>query len=81
MLKILLIVFVIGYIVIKGSGLILKLLFGAPQRSGSQGFDDSYRQKRPTSGNVNVNYDPRVKSQKNKQSFKGGEYVDFEEVD
>lgn len=81
MLKFLFIVLIIGYVLFKGLGLIMKAMFGVAQRSNAQNFNGDYRTRQSTSGNVDVNYDPRVKSKKDKTTFKGGEYVDFEEVD
>ena len=36
---------------------------------------------RPTDGNVNVRTAPPKKSKKSSENFKGGDYVDYEEVD
>ncbi len=70
MLKFLLIIAITVYILAKVGGVIFRLAhFVNPQQQ---------RPRRPADGNVNID----GMSQKNKKgtSFKGGEYVDFEEV-
>ena len=71
----------IGYILFRGLNMVLKMLLGSSERSNPQSFQRGYNNKKRTSGNVDINYDPRVQSKKNRTSFKGGQYVDFEEVD
>ncbi|OEK05939.1 hypothetical protein [Roseivirga misakiensis] len=39
------------------------------------------RKSRPSGGNVNVEYAPSKKNPKSSDNFKGGDYVDYEEVD
>jgi len=43
---------------------------------------NSRKYKQPTNGNVNIEYIPEEDKKKNKSNrdFKGGEYVDYEEV-
>ncbi len=36
---------------------------------------------RPNDGNVNVDYAPKSRGTKSTTNFKGGDYVDYEEVD
>ncbi|MEL7004712.1 MAG: DUF4834 family protein [Bacteroidota bacterium] len=81
MLKFLLIVLIIGYVFFKGLGFIMRTMFGVSGRGTAQNFNREYQTRRSNSGNVDVNYDPRGKSKKGKANFKGGEYVDFEEVE
>ncbi|MFY0594181.1 DUF4834 family protein [Roseivirga sp.] len=50
---------------------------GQPQ----QNFSGRREQKKPTDGNVNVEYAPSKKNPKSSDNFKGGDYVDYEEVD
>lgn len=69
MLKFLLILLITVYVLSKVGGIIFRIgRFASPQQSP----------RRPADGNVNID----GMSQKNKKgtSFKGGEYVDFEEV-
>ncbi len=51
----------------------------AQQRHQFQGQQN--RQSRPTQGNVNIDYAPKKPKKKSSDTFKGGDYVDYEEVD
>ena len=79
MLKFLAILFV-GFWIIRG---VFRLFFnpfiqGAGQKQGSQ----TRQQTRPKDGNVDVNYAPQKGGKKKStENYKGGDYVDFEEVD
>lgn len=79
-LRFLTIAFVL-YVLFKGLGLVIKNIFGVSQRGDTHNFNGEYSARQSTSGNVDLNYDPKAKSKKDKTTFKGGEYVDFEEVD
>ncbi len=76
MFKILLIVFIVGYVFIKGLGFFFRTILGGPTMGRSAHSQSTYRQ--PTNGNLRVDHMPNDK--KTKKDFKGGEYVDFEEV-
>lgn len=78
MLKFLLIVGILGYIFFKGLGFIIRMIVGGS--SMNQYGNQQQSQRKPADGNVNVNYVPKD-SKTDKKNFKGGEYVDFEEVD
>lgn len=42
---------------------------------------EQYRQqKRPSHGNVNVDFDPQDRKKKSPGNISGGEYIDYEEV-
>ncbi len=85
MLKFLLILFLIGYIFFKLSGYLFRLLFYKAyqqqqfQRSAGRQQNTGYAQ-RPADGNVKIDHVPQS-SKKEQKDFKGGEYVDYEEVD
>ncbi len=76
MFKFLLFVFIISYVVYKVGGFFFKILTlgGTAQRS-----QRNQPPKRPPGTDLNVDYAPD-KKKRNKEDFKGGEYVDFEEV-
>jgi hypothetical protein len=77
MLKMLAIVLMI-ILLFRSVGFFLRLLLGRPvsNRSGNP-FQDTRRRK-TRDGNLHVDHAPRTK--KNKSDFKGGEYVDYEDV-
>ncbi len=78
LLKFLLIVGLIGFLAFRVLGLFFRLLTGSPANPKTQ--EDPYRdRRRPKDGNVNVDYVPG-KQQKSAKDFKGGEYVDYEEI-
>lgn len=58
-------------------------LFGQAQQQ-QRGFNGGrqYQQtKKKPDGNINIEYAPKKKSKKSSENFKGGDYVDYEEVD
>lgn len=75
MFKFLLIVFILSYVVYRVGGFFFKILTlgGSAQRPPR-----NQSHKRPPGANVDVDYAPQNK--KSKKDFKGGEYVDYEEV-
>ncbi len=77
MLKFLLILILTVYIFVKVGGYLFRMFFiGASeaQRHATEG-----RRKAPNS-NLNIDYTPKSGSQKKEKGYKGGEYVDYEEV-
>lgn len=78
MLKFLLIVFILGYVFIKGLGFFFRVILGGS--AVNRNTHQSHTQRQPSGGNVKVDYMPKDGSKKSKSDFKGGEYVDFEEV-
>lgn len=80
MLKFLLIVVLLGYVFFKGLGFIVRLIVGGSSMNQFGGQQQREQGQRPKNGNVNVDYVPKDES-KEPGKLKGGEYVDFEEVD
>lgn len=87
MLKFLIILFVIGYLFYKVGGFFFRVLSGfggADQQSYQQHRrQEQYNQqkKKPSGGNVNIDYMPdSQKKNRSSKNFKGGEYVDYEEI-
>ena len=84
MIKILLIIFLFFFVFIRLGGFIMKLLFsGFVKKQQQQTSSQGYRQQRkPADGNVNVDYIPKnaKKGNTSKSDFKGGDFVDYEEV-
>lgn len=88
MLKFILFIILFIYVAYKVSGFILKIydtLLGRRDiHNRGKNFGSGYRRQKhrqPTNGNVNIDYIPE-EDQKERASkgFKGGEYVDYEEV-
>ena len=82
MLKFLIITFIIGYLFFWIIGKVFKVMVrGHSYTNGNQNSSQNqYNRKRPNDGNVNIDYVPDGKKKKDKDDFKGGEYVDFEEI-
>ncbi|MFT6867983.1 MAG: hypothetical protein ACJA08_002830 [Cyclobacteriaceae bacterium] len=79
MLKFLLIIFLISYVVYKLGGFLVRMLFiNATQQQNHKNTSNTTTRKR-TSGNVNLDYVPE-EGKKGKTDFKGGDYVEYEEV-
>lgn len=76
MLKFLLIVGLIGFLLFRVLGVFFKVLTGSTANQRPQNYRHS---RKPKDGNVNVDYIPE-KGKKGK-GYKGGEYVDYEELD
>ena len=78
MLKFLAILFIVSYLTYKVGGFLMRVLHV------TLGQDPSHRNVRHKSrknadGNLNIDYVPQDKK-KGKQDFKGGEYVDYEDI-
>lgn len=80
LIKIILFIVVFSWI-FRGVVRVLSIgLFGQAQQQ-QQGSRQYQQQKKPSGGNVNVDYTPKQNStKKSSQNFKGGDYVDYEEV-
>lgn len=70
-MRILLIIALMGYILYK-LGVFRILLNSSPRGQGQF--------RRPGDGNVNIDSTPRDKQSAKRAGYKGGEYVDYEEV-
>ena len=85
MFKFLLLFFLVVYIISKVGGFILRTLFSGfagQQRQANQSQGQRGQQLKTSDGNVNIDYNPKNQVQsKDVGSFKGGDYVKYEEVD
>ena len=68
----------IFYWVFKSVGRFMSRMMNGGQQP--QNFSGRQQPKRPIDGKVNVEYAPTKKSPKSSDNFKGGDYVDYEEV-
>jgi hypothetical protein len=85
MIKFLLITFLICYLIYKLGGFLLKYFFISlgNKMQDSQSFQQSshsYQNRRSTNGDVDIDYIPKNGQPKKTKDFKGGEYVDYEEI-
>jgi len=78
MLKILAIVFVVSYLTYKVGGFLLRALSVALGQDPAQ-RNFRGKSKKSKDGNVNIDHVPKDKKGGNK-GYKGGEYVDYEEL-
>ncbi|HMQ00150.1 MAG TPA: DUF4834 domain-containing protein [Cyclobacteriaceae bacterium] len=74
MLKLLLILSLIIFIAIRIGGFLFRLAGGTTTHTSYQ----KSASQNPAGGNVKVDYNPSKGD--NKRDFKGGEYIDYEEV-
>lgn len=85
MIKFLLITFLVCYLIYKLGGFLLRTFFISlgNKMQESQSFQQSrsnYQHRRTTNGNVDIDYVPKNGNSTKGKEFKGGEYVDYEEV-
>ena len=78
MLKFLAIIFIVGYVTFKFGGFLMKMLYTAMGQDPPQKNFNNQSKRKPGS-NVDVDYVPQNKKG-GKSDFKGGEYVDYEDV-
>ncbi len=79
MVKFLLIIFLVSYLVYKVGGFFFKMLVMKTVQNQQKQYNPPPKSKRPSGGNVNIDYMPDSKNDK-RSSSNSGEYVDFEEV-
>ncbi len=84
MLKFLLILFLVGYVLFKVGGIIFRMFLGGLGAKGSyqnaQANNRQQQQRKTTAEGISIEYAPEDKNQKSAANFKGGEYVDYEEL-
>lgn len=85
MFKFLLITFLVCYLIYKVGGYLLKFFFLSlgNKMQNSQNFNHNrphQEQHRPKNGNVDIAFVPKNGKGTEEKNFKGGEYVDYEEI-
>ena len=84
MVKFLLISFLVCYLLYKIGGYLFKMFFWSlgNKMNNPQNFNrPNPNNRRPKNSNVDVEYFPgKNDSKKKSKDFKGGEYVDYEEI-
>ncbi|GHE74829.1 MULTISPECIES: DUF4834 family protein [Roseivirga] len=77
----LILIFVLIFWVIRSVFKLFSVGLGQAQQQQHRGFSNSGRSHRkPSDGNVNIDYAPKKPSKKSSENYKGGDYVDYEEV-
>ena len=82
MFKVFIIIFIALWIFVKLGGFFVKLFFGGltNNQTRQQSGQNQQRTRQPSDGNVNIDYNPKSKQEVKGKDFKGGDYVDYEEV-
>lgn len=83
MLKFLVISFILFYIIFKLIGFFFKMLLRGNASQQQQQNRSNGHQKKPSDGNVNIDYIPnngKKSEQRSPSNYKGGDYIDYEEV-
>ena len=93
MFKFFIIFLIVIYVVYKLSGFFMRVLFTSlgnnaresfgRQQQGRDRAANGHRHQKPMDGNVNIDYVPEGEKKRAKKAspgFKGGEYVDYEEI-
>ena len=70
----LLALFILIWIFFKALSMIIKTVIGGPDANRGSRYTNSRPNRK---GDINVDYDPKNKN----KGYKGGDYVDYEEVD
>lgn len=82
MVKFLIITFLILFVLFKLFGFLFRALFFtlSSRQQQQKRTGNPFFRKRPPEGNVDIEYNPTENGRKGVKTFKGGEYVDYEEV-
>ena len=79
MIKFLIIVGLIFYLIYRLLGFFFKTIFmTAQQRTQQNNHQQGNHKRRASGGDLNIDYVPN--ENKSRDDFKGGDYVDFEEL-
>lgn len=84
MFKFLLILFIIGYVLMKVGGFFFRIFLGGLGTKAayqqSQRNNQQSQQRKTTADGVSIEYVPNEKNERSAKNYKGGEYVDYEEI-
>lgn len=81
MFKAFIIIFVVLWILVKLGGFFVRTFFsGLTNQSRQQSSQHRQQRKQPSDGNVSIDYAPKDKENIKDKDFRGGDYVDYEEV-
>ncbi|WKV12824.1 DUF4834 domain-containing protein [Marivirga harenae] len=80
MFKFLLILFLIGYLIFKVGGFFFRLFLGRTARTAQERQYKENNRGRKTKDGIHIDHVPSQKGKRTGGNFKGGEYVDYEDV-
>ncbi|MBU2915440.1 MULTISPECIES: hypothetical protein [Reichenbachiella] len=81
MLKFLVLFILFFWIVFKLGGFFMRMFLGNMVNQNRQQSAQQHQQRQPQDGNVHIDFVPKKGTKAaNKSDFKGGDYVDYEEV-
>lgn len=80
MFKFLLILFLIGYLFFKIGGFLFRLFLGRTAKAAQERQYKQNNKGRTTKDGINIDHIPNQKGKRTGGNFKGGEYVDYEEL-
>lgn len=80
MFKFLLILFLIGYLFFKIGGFLFRLFLGRTAKAAQERQYKQNNKGRTTKDGINIDHVPNQKGKRTGGNFKGGEYVDYEEL-
>ncbi len=80
MFKFLLILFLIGYLFFKIGGFLFRLFLGRTAKAAQERQTKQNNRGRTTKDGIHIDHVPNEKGKRTGGNFKGGEYVDYEDV-
>ena len=79
--KIIVFIIAVSFIMRLLSRSLIGRIYKQAQQQQRNMNQDQQRSTRPSDGNVSVEHTAKKRSSKSADNFKGGDYVDYEEVD
>ena len=80
MFKFLLILFLIGYLFFKIGGFLFRLFLGRTAKAAQERQYQQNNKGRTTKDGLTIDHVPNQKGKRTGGNFKGGEYVDYEDI-
>jgi hypothetical protein len=80
MFKFLIILFLIGYLFFKIGGFLFRLFLGRTAKAAQERQYQQNNKGRKTKDGIHIDHIPNQKGKRTGGNFKGGEYVDYEDV-
>lgn len=78
MLKVLIVLILITYVFFKIGSFLFNIFFGGLKGGG---YTYQHQTRQAAGDDLNIDSVPRPKTNSRRHGYKGGEYVDYEEVD